>query len=352
MAGQVHQQFKASLDTKAYEAGLSRMETQTRTSTARTAREFDKIQSSSNRLFNMNGGGGMGRGGKMALAGAVSMQAQDVAVQMQMGASAARILAQQGSQIASFFGPGGMIVGGVIAISAMMWEAAHAGEEAAKQAEKEAKARKEIAAARARENAVSAMERDRDAIEVATIRAEQGNEAADAAERELKFRREIDQIRKNRDAGLLHPRTAELQAGLADARREAEESARNKMEKRERGTERVRAEGQDIIDRGAQIRGELPSKSEARQREREIARSERRAINEEIDREDRKRRNRNITKDSDVDDRRSGLSDREKDEMRAARKGAIDAAKNKNQVTLDQDSIDKILKGIDGLIAK
>ena len=46
----------------------------------------------------------------------VGMQIQDVAVQMQMGTSAATIFAQQGSQIASGFGPAGVAIGATVAV--------------------------------------------------------------------------------------------------------------------------------------------------------------------------------------------------------------------------------------------
>ena len=48
--------------------------------------------------------------------GGVAMQAQDIAVQLQMGTKASIVLAQQGSQILSAFGAGGAIAGGVLAI--------------------------------------------------------------------------------------------------------------------------------------------------------------------------------------------------------------------------------------------
>ena len=67
--------------------------------------------------------------------GMISQQAQDVAVSLQMGMSASRVIAQQGSQIASIFGPKGMIIGGVIAIGAAIWEMASATAQAEKKAE-------------------------------------------------------------------------------------------------------------------------------------------------------------------------------------------------------------------------
>ena len=50
----------------------------------------------------------------------VGFQLQDIAVQAQMGTSAFVILGQQGSQIASMFGPGGAMVGAFIAVGAAL----------------------------------------------------------------------------------------------------------------------------------------------------------------------------------------------------------------------------------------
>jgi hypothetical protein len=52
------------------------------------------------------------------VAGNLGFQLQDIAVQAQMGTSAFTILGQQGSQVASAFGPGGAVVGAVIAVAA------------------------------------------------------------------------------------------------------------------------------------------------------------------------------------------------------------------------------------------
>jgi len=49
-------------------------------------------------------------------AGQLGFQVQDVAVQLQGGTNALTVLGQQGSQIASIFGPTGAIVGGIIAV--------------------------------------------------------------------------------------------------------------------------------------------------------------------------------------------------------------------------------------------
>ena len=61
-----------------------------------------------------NGGMRLMRGGAQQL----GYQMQDVAVQLQGGQNALVVLGQQGSQVASIFGPGGALLGAVIAIGA------------------------------------------------------------------------------------------------------------------------------------------------------------------------------------------------------------------------------------------
>ncbi len=52
--------------------------------------------------------------------GQVGHQVQDIAVQLQMGQNAMLVFGQQGSQIASLFGPGGAMIGAVVAIGAAL----------------------------------------------------------------------------------------------------------------------------------------------------------------------------------------------------------------------------------------
>lgn len=70
------------------------------------------------------------RGGAGAGLGNVSMQLQDIAVQMQSGTRASIIFAQQGSQILSAFGPMGAVAGAVAAVGGALYMAKEAGEEA------------------------------------------------------------------------------------------------------------------------------------------------------------------------------------------------------------------------------
>ena len=66
------------------------------------------------------------RGGAGAGLGNVSMQLQDIAVQMQSGTRASIIFAQQGSQMLSAFGPAGAVAGAVAAIGGALYMGAEA----------------------------------------------------------------------------------------------------------------------------------------------------------------------------------------------------------------------------------
>lgn len=72
--------------------------------------------------------GGKGGGG-LQMAG-LGMQMQDVVVQLQMGTRASIVLAQQGSQILSYFGTGGAVLGGVLAIGGAFYTMAEKSREA------------------------------------------------------------------------------------------------------------------------------------------------------------------------------------------------------------------------------
>lgn len=79
-----------------------------------------------------------GRGGRGMNIGMASMQMQDIAIQMQMGTRMSTIIAQQGSQLLSIFGPGGMIVGGLVAVGGMFYTMQEKGLEALKALKAEA----------------------------------------------------------------------------------------------------------------------------------------------------------------------------------------------------------------------
>lgn len=65
----------------------------------------------------------------------VAFQAQDIAVQLQAGTRASIVLAQQGSQLLSFFGPGAAIAGGVLAIGGAFYTMGERARDAFKEAQ-------------------------------------------------------------------------------------------------------------------------------------------------------------------------------------------------------------------------
>jgi hypothetical protein len=327
----VHQQFKAGLDTKGYEAGMHRIENATKAGTSRVTREFDSVQRSVNR-----GGTGSMRAGQMA------MQMQDVAVQMQSGARASTIIAQQGSQILSVFGPQGMLLGGLVASAAMFWELVR-GSQALTKEQKEQRALKAQERTTAATQAGEArMREDQMAIKVAEARATLSKDEADAVERRLEYEERIAQIRRSP----MSKESKEIFAETARARQRAEDRVRT----RDRGAERVAGEGQKILDRADQIRGKGPSKAEASREVREQRQAERRAINEELDAADRKERN---ELQGTGKARTKGLNIGEREKGQAAREEAAKVAKDKKvQAEISQENIDKILNGIENLISK
>jgi hypothetical protein len=75
---------------------------------AKSIKNFDKSMKDTQRGFRLMRGG----------AAQLSMQVQDVAVQLQGGTNVMTVFAQQGSQIASLFGAGGAFIGALLAVGA------------------------------------------------------------------------------------------------------------------------------------------------------------------------------------------------------------------------------------------
>lgn len=137
-------QVSAGLDDSPFQEGMNRMDTGAKafatgfkkemasidkvlkTTVSKGVQEFTKLQLSAQRAMAGTGGGGHAAGGTGSSAGyragQISLQVQDIAVQLQSGAKATTVIAQQGSQIASIFGSRGAIYGGVIAITAAFIE--------------------------------------------------------------------------------------------------------------------------------------------------------------------------------------------------------------------------------------
>jgi hypothetical protein len=104
--------FSITGDDSNYQTSLTRSTKATEQASKRMVSAFSEVDKSRSRGFSGAGGNSLG---------AVSLQAQDVAVQLQNGAKWSTVIAQQGSQIASIFGPGGAILGGALAIGAAIY---------------------------------------------------------------------------------------------------------------------------------------------------------------------------------------------------------------------------------------
>ena len=93
-------------DIKTAEDALDRLETQA----GKTEKATTKMGSTTKKAA---GSFKMMKGATQQL----GYQVQDIAVQLGAGQSAMLVLGQQGSQIASIFGPGGAVIGAVIAVA-------------------------------------------------------------------------------------------------------------------------------------------------------------------------------------------------------------------------------------------
>lgn len=127
--------------------------------------------------------------------GMVAQQAQDVAVSLQMGMSMSRVIAQQGSQIASIFGTRGMIAGGILAIGAGLIDIAMRTEAANKAWEAYGETVKKYAA-----NSDEFLKKASDYMDSAQNMRNQrlyGDEAAAEMKAELDHLKEIEKIRSS-----------------------------------------------------------------------------------------------------------------------------------------------------------
>ena len=94
--------LKAKMDSSDFDQGMHRAQ--------KSTKQFqDTTKKAQGQLRMMRGG-----------LGQLGHQVQDVAVQLQMGQNAMLVFGQQGSQVASLFGPNGAIIGAVLAVSAAL----------------------------------------------------------------------------------------------------------------------------------------------------------------------------------------------------------------------------------------
>jgi hypothetical protein len=145
MAAQYDIAVTAGIDGSGVEQGAKQMQRETRAFASAAENEFKRVQRAAERTSrsyddlnkaairaNKEAQAAASKNPMLRNVGGVALQAQDIAVQLSGGAKAATVIAQQGSQIASLFGPTGMIVGGVLAIGAGIYQWATNTEKATK----------------------------------------------------------------------------------------------------------------------------------------------------------------------------------------------------------------------------
>lgn len=171
--------FTVSAEDRPFQTSMARVESTTVATTRKLKAEWAKYEKDVAALQSKSARGAGAGGGGTSVAGALSMQVQDIAVQAQMGVDPLRVLAQQGSQIASIFGPAGAVVGGIIATAAALGVL---GKEAKDSGAELAELQKKVDF---QDETFQLQEQ----VKIMRIRASLGEEAAEHAEREAKFRK-------------------------------------------------------------------------------------------------------------------------------------------------------------------
>lgn len=335
----VHQSFTADLNAKPYEQSLVHMENKTRSSMDRTVRELSRVDSQVQRSASL-------QKSAMNRIGGASLQVQDIAVQLQAGASATTIIAQQGSQIASAFGAGGAILGGVIAIGAALYQWKVIGPIKKQMEDLNTaleKGKREFQTVVALNNQ---LQNDLIAVRVAEATGRMSDSEVKNLEKRLILEKKIADIQADKD---LQPQDKEIAIEAARIRFQAEQAAQNRVERRAREEGIVQGFGEDINQRADEIMAGPRARAEQRRAERARARAERRAINERLDAKDRELRNARAQF-TNPDALRNNEMDREK--QRADALAAVKAVKNKTLAEFSDEQLQKIINGIGGLIAK
>ena len=259
---EAHASFLIDLETKKYSDGLTRIQDQTKATMTRMVGDMDATAKATDRLTT---GANTATKGMYRL-GQTSMQLQDVVVQLQGGTKFATVLAQQGSQMASIFGPGGALLGGAIAIGAAIWtwaSGASAAEKEMKAVEKQAKAtlaavekmegsadRDNQAAASAAGKEIGARERyEQSLAEIAEEEGKIDRPAPKGLGAALAYAKgEYEKMKERQAAAPVNARAAaekRLNAELAKEQREADEK---RFAAQDRMTEKIQAEKAKLHD--------------------------------------------------------------------------------------------------------
>lgn len=305
-------------------------------------------------------GGGLGGRNASFIAGQAAMQAQDIAVQMQMGTRYATILAQQGSQLLSFFGPKGMILGGVLAIGAAIYSWASGTAKADAEAKKFAETLRQLQDA-------SGINKN---ARIKEIEAAMGPEAAEAEALKLNFRDAVNSLPMDMDPGARAANIAALQREYLAEKAILDKRKQDKEDQRELARGDLVQLKEDMAFR-AGSRGEAAQELEQVNRIKELARVEgmtpaqrkaekaaakqndknlRRAVLRDMDREEREA----MIKEQDPN-RRSRMADINRKRMSPDERRK-ELEKRINEAKKDKEAVVKLadenIKEIAGEIAK
>jgi len=341
MAAQYDISITAGIDPAGVKRGTKEMERDTKAFARGAEMEFRKVEKSQARLMNQAQRGGRGGKGGFAL-GQAAMQIQDISVQAQAGARATTIIAQQGSQIASAFGPIGMLVGAVIALGAALYDVASGAQEAEAKASRLRDTLQKMMAANV--GVVGSEVADDQAIAVLNEEIKRGKEAAQNLERRIALENKLRDIRNSGAS----PGVKEAAMNSAQDRFDAEERLRQKQRDRERRTLEVETAGKRILDRANEYLTPASERSAARSQERRERRAIRRAAESEVNAIDADKRRQAPF------GRTSGLTRRERQDMIDARVKAAEIKKNglENVAKIEQKSIDDLVEAIGKLLTK
>lgn len=184
----------------------------------------------------------MNRGTRSMRAGMqnLSYQAADVAVQLEMGTSAARVFSQQGSQMLAVLGPWGALAGAALAIGGALLSSGQSSEDAAEQVTADAEEMSEgmKALKQFTDDAAEALEMERlgASNEAFAARIEAVEELNKRLERQLEIAKQLRDIELQKQDAVAAADIAEIEAGdMPEAEKAKKVSAiRAEMQERER----------------------------------------------------------------------------------------------------------------------
>jgi hypothetical protein len=288
-------------------------------------------------------GPGGGKGGRGAyIGGQIALQAQDIAIQAQMGVSASRILVQQGTQIASIFGPTGAIVGGLIAAGVLIYELV-TGTEALEKAAERASAK---FGKMAHENVQigGAAASDQRATAVLEMERKRGKVAADRLKEQMDLEEKLKDIQNsNASEGV-----KQIATEAAEEKKAAADRLRLDQEAKKRRMESIGQTGQAIMDRADEIQAGPGAKQDKRRADRDRTRAIRRAAEEQVNQMDR-----TLRSESGITTRTKGLTPSERKAQVNARIKAADFQKdNKIAAEISKEGVQTLADAIAKLITK